>query len=147
MICIYDKDEPTKVINSRAHKKLPIVWRRRQGVGTQKTFTTYERPALADNKKITLVDGSVSTFNLGKLLLSISFAFAHDRHAAQFDSLALAQTVEDKLSMDTGELTPASIVSTTYQTLKNFDELAAIQYAARHKLMPTMKNSRHSSTK
>ncbi|RYX79541.1 hypothetical protein EON76_02390 [bacterium] len=147
MLSIYNKDEPTKVINSRAHKKLPIVWRRRQGVGTQKTFTTYERPALAENKKVVLMNGDTSIFNLGKLLLSISFAFAHDRHAAQFDSHALAQTVEDKLSMDTGELTPARIAHTTYQTLNNFDELAAIQYAARHKLISTTKNSRHSSTK
>jgi transcriptional regulator NrdR family protein len=139
MICIYSTNEATKVINSRANKKAPIVWRRRQGVTSGVTFTTYERPALAENKKITTSSGDYDTFNLGKLLLSIAASFTHNPHSAQYDSLWLAQTVEDALSMDDSTLTPAVIAETTHDTLKRFDELAAIQYAAKHHLITSVR--------
>ncbi|OGL22686.1 hypothetical protein A2707_05255 [Candidatus Saccharibacteria bacterium RIFCSPHIGHO2_01_FULL_45_15] len=139
MICINSPNEPTKVINSRSSKTAPIVWRRRQGLKSGVVFTTYERPALAENKKIQLIDGSTSTFNLGKLLLSIARSFSHSPNAAQYDSLWLAQTVEDALSMNDQKLTPSIITEKTYQTLKRFDELAAIQYAAKHHLITTVR--------
>lgn len=140
MLCINSHDEPTKVINSRANKKAPIVWRRRQGVDSGITFTTYERPSLAENTQLLKKDGTVTTFNLGKLILSIAAAFSHNVQAAQYDSLWLAQTIEDKLSMNTTHpLTPALISQTTHLTLKRFDELAAIQYAAKHHLISSIR--------
>jgi transcriptional regulator NrdR family protein len=139
MICVYSQNEQTKVINSRAAKKRPVVWRRRQGVQSGTTFTTYERPSLAENKQIQLTDGAHDTFNLGKLIISIAASFSHNQHAAEYDSLWLAQTVEEILSMESEALTPLSISSATYETLKRFDELAAVQYAARHHLISTTK--------
>lgn len=139
MICINSSNEATKVVNSRASKKTPVVWRRRQGVHSGITFTTYERPALAENKPVILPDGSQDTFNLGKLLLSIAASFSHNQKSAQYDSLWLAQTVEDTLSMDTHVLTPGQIAQITYETLKRFDELAAVQYAARHQLISNVR--------
>lgn len=139
MICIYSADEPTKVTNSRAHKKTPVVWRRRQGLVSGTTFTTYERPSLAENKLLTLPNNQTDTFNLGRLILSIAAAFSHNPHAAKYDSLWLAQTVEDTLSMQPGTLTPVTIAQATYATLKRFDELAAIQYAARHHLVTNVR--------
>lgn len=137
MLSLNSYDEQTKVINSRANKKRPVVWRRRQGTVSGMTFTTYERPSLAENKPITRADGSTDLFNLGKLLLSVSAAFTHNKRSAEYDSLWLAQTIEDTLSMDTAPLTPATISTVTYHTLKRFDELAALQYAARHHLIST----------
>lgn len=139
MICLYSKNETTKVVNSRASKKNPVVWRRRQGALSGTTFTTYERPALAENKKIHLDDGSQDTFNLGKLLLSVAAAFTHNPKAAQYDSLWIAHTVEDTLSMDIETLTPQRIAETTYTVLKRFDELAAMQYAARYHLITNVR--------
>lgn len=139
MICINSTNEATKVVNSRSNKKAPIVWRRRQGVQSGITFTTYERPALSENKKVSLPDGSTDTFNLGKLILSIAAAFSHDEHSAQYDSLWLAETIEDKLSMQWDELTPKQIAHTTHETLRHFDELAAVQYAARHHMLTTIR--------
>lgn len=139
MICLYSPTEQTKVINSRASKKSPVVWRRRQGLTSGIIFTTYERPSLAENKPINLSDGNTDTFNLGRLVLSIAAAFSHDRHAAQYDSFWLAQTVEDKLSMHTEELTPHIISQVTHEALKKFDELAAVQYAAKHHLITSLK--------
>lgn len=139
MFCLYSKEEPTKVINSRASKKSPLVWRRRQGLISNLTFTTYERPSLAENKTVQLSNGSTDTFNLGRLILSIANAFSHNQHAARYDSLWLAQTVEEQLSMERTALTPDRISDVTYHTLKRFDELAAIQYAVKHKLITTVK--------
>ncbi len=139
MLCINSHDEPTKVLNSRASKKAPVVWRRRQGIHSHTIFTTYERPSLGENSPLTKEDGSSDTFNLGKLLLSIAASFSHNEHASQYDSLWLAQTVEDKLSMKTEALTPLLISQTTHETLKRFDELAAIQYAAKHHLISSVR--------
>jgi len=139
MICINSLHESTKVINSRANKKAPIVWRRRQGIQSGITFTTYERPSLADNKPILLPSGATDTFNLGKLLLSIAAAFTHNQKSAEYDSLWLAQTVEDNLSTQAEDITPERITQTTYDVLKRFDELAAVQYAARHHLISNVR--------
>ena len=139
MKCIYSENEPTRVVNSRANKKAPIVWRRRQGVASGVTFTTYERPSLAENKPVTLPNDKQDTFNLGRLIISIAAAFTHDDHAAKYDSLWLAQTVEDRLSMHEGALTPQLIAEATYAALKRFDELAAVQYAAKHKLINSIR--------
>lgn len=138
MISINSSNEQTRVINSRTSKKKPLVWRRRQGVISGITFTTYERPSLAENKPIQL-DDDTDTFNLGRLILSIAQAFGHNKHAARYDSLWLAQTVEERLSVTPEPLTPALIANTTHDTLKRFDQLAAVQYAAKHHLISNVR--------
>lgn len=135
MFCINCFHTNTSVTNSRPNKKQPQVWRRRTCLNCQSTFTTYERPSLADNKPINLPGGGNDTFNLGKLILSIAKAFTHASHDAQYDSLWLAQTVEDTLSTERQIITPEDIAAITHQVLKKFDELAAIQYAAQHQLI------------
>lgn len=139
MICINSIKEPTRVINSRASSKKPVVWRRRQGLTSGTTFTTYERPALSENKQIILPNKATDTFNLGRLILSIAAAFTHNKRMAQYDSFWLAQTIEDQLSMTTGDITPTVISRTTYEALGKFDEIAALQYGARHHIVISMR--------
>ena len=98
-------------------------------------FTTYERPSLADNKPIHLPNGETETFNLGRLIISISKALTHNPTDARYNALWLAQTIEDILSTQHRTITPEDIEAVTHQTLKRFDELAAIQYAAQHGLI------------
>jgi transcriptional regulator NrdR family protein len=138
MISINSPNEQTRVINSRTSKKKPLVWRRRQGIQSGVTFTTYERPSLAENKPVQLDDGT-DIFNLGRLILSISQAFSHDEHAAKYDSLWLAQTIEEILSVTSESLNPSLIAKTTHDTLKRFDQLAAVQYAAQHHLISSVR--------
>lgn len=143
MICINSLKETTRVINSRASSKTPLVWRRRQGVASGIIFTTYERPALSENKKISLANGKqTDTFNLGRLILSIAAAFSYDKPKAQYDSLWIAQTVEEKLSMTSEALTPQLIARVTYETLGRFDDIAAVQYGARHHIITPSKRRR-----
>ncbi len=135
MICIKCYAKSTNVINSRPHKKQSSVWRRRQCPNCHALFTTTERPALLDNREVHLPDSTTKPFSLGKLTISIARAFAHDQEKAAYGSLWLAQTVETTLSSEHEIITPDDIAAITHYTLKNFDELAAVQYAATHQLI------------
>lgn len=135
MFCVNCFHPSTKVINSRPHKKQPSIWRRRSCPKCGTTFTTYERPSLADNKPIHSPDGTKAEFNLGTLIVSISKAFSHTPAEGTKNSLWLARTVEDTLSTQYKVITTEDIEAVTHQVLKRFDELAAVQYAAQHQLI------------
>ena len=139
MFCINCFNHTTNVTNSRPHKKQPQIWRRRHCSKCGTTFTTHERPSLADNKPISLPDGSSDNFNIGKLILSIAKSFTHSPEEAQYNALWLAQTVEDTLSTQRKIITPEDIEATTHQALKKFDELSAVQYAAQHHLISSVR--------
>lgn len=135
MFCINCFHGDTKVANSRPHKKQPSIWRRRTCKNCGTIFTTYERPSLTDNKKISLSNGESDTFNLGKLVLSIAKSFTHSPYDAEYSSLWIAMSIEDTLSSQRQSISPDDIAATTHAALKRYDELAAVQYAARHQLI------------
>jgi transcriptional repressor NrdR len=137
MFCINCFNSGTAVANSRPNKKQPSVWRRRKCPKCGTVFTTYERPSLADNKAVQLSDGNQEVFNLGKLIISITKAFAHLPEEAAYNSLWLAQTVEDRLSTQREVITPEDIEAAAHDVLRYFDELAAVQYAAQHHMITT----------
>lgn len=139
MFCINCLNPSTNVTNSRPNKKSPQIWRRRLCPICGVVFTTYERPSLSENKKVSLTNGTNEEFNIGQLILSISRAFTHAPLEAQKNSLWIAQTAEDTLSISQEELTPRHIATTTYQVLKRYDELAAMQYAAQHQLISSLR--------
>lgn len=99
------------------------------------SFTTYERPSLADNKLVYLDNGKTNVFNLGKLILSIAKSFTHSPEEAGYNALWLAQTVEDTLSTQHETITPQDIEAIVHDVLRRFDELAAVQYAAQHHMI------------
>jgi transcriptional repressor NrdR len=129
----------TKVTNSRTQIKSPIIWRRRICLKCHRVFSSYERPS-TDSLKVTSKNGTKMPFSIGKLTLSIAKSFSHNTQAAEFDSMSLAQTVElQLLSLTANPLTNNEIADHTYQTLKRYDELAAVQYAAKHQLITTVR--------
>lgn len=140
MFCINCFHIKTSVVNSRPHKKQPTIWRRRQCVKCHTIFTTLERVAITDQREVHSADNSSHPFNIGRLVISISQAFTHNIHSSKYDSLWLAQTVEATLIAQTrGDLTTDQIGHTTYNVLKKYDELAAVQYAARHRLISSLR--------
>lgn len=139
MFCINCFHMNTNIANSRPNKKQPQVWRRRKCAKCGTIFTTYERPSLAENKPVVLPSGKTTTFNLGKLIISIARAFTHAPYEAEYNALWLAQTVEDTLSTEQETVTPEDIEATTHAVLKRVDELAAIQYAAQHQLISSVR--------
>ena len=136
MFCINCLQRNTRTTNTRPSKKSPHVWRRRYCPHCNTTFTTYERPSLADNKPV--ADTAVR-FNLGRLIISISDSFTHNTQDGRENALWLAQTIEDNLSLTKEPLTLNHIATTTYKVLKYYDELAALQYAAKHRLISSVR--------
>lgn len=139
MFCINCFHKNTTVANTRPNKKQPQIWRRRHCHRCGATFTTYERPSLADNKPVVTPSGEEVSFNLGKLILSIAKAFTHAPQEAETNAYWLAQTVEDTLSTEQKVVTPEDIEVTTHNVLKRYDEMAAIQYAAQHRLISSVR--------
>lgn len=139
MICINCFHENTMVINSRSRQKQPSIWRRRRCPRCKTIFTTYEKPSLADGMVIIGGKGERSTFNLGKLILSIAKAFSHAPDQAEQYALPLAQTVEETLYGHKGALHAKDILQVTHRVLKRFDELTALQYAAQHQLISSVR--------
>ncbi len=146
MFCINCFNPTTQVVNSRGHKKHALIWRRRHCSACEATFTTHERPSLVDNTKVTLPSGKEESFNPGKLILSIARTFTHAPVSAERYAYALAQTVEETLSTQTKVITPDEIAATTHTVLKRFDELAALQYAAKHQLIVSTRRRGRPST-
>lgn len=134
MICLNCFHAKTRVANSRPHKKQPTVWRRRKCPACRATFTAYERPSLEDQLVIS-PSSQPQPFNIGKLTISIAKSFQHDKQAADYSSFFLAQTVETKLILRQKEISTDDILAITHETLKNFDAVAALQYAAQHDLI------------
>lgn len=157
MICIYCFHKKTNVVNSRTHKKNPQVWRRRQCDNCKQIFTSYERPA-SDSIAVVSSDGSQRVFNIGTLTLSIAKAAQHNPEQARYDSYHLAQTVEIALVTKATQIPPKTkndtplripteiIIDTTYHTLKQFDELTALQYAMQHQRITSLRRRGRPST-
>lgn len=135
MFCINCFYPTTAVTNSRPHKKQPVVWRRRGCSKCGTVFTTTERPSLAHSQQVHLPSGEIVPFNLGKLIISLAEAFRHDPHQADIGVLDLAQTIETYLVTELKTITPEDIEIVAHQTLRRFDALAAVQYAAQHQLI------------
>lgn len=158
MICIYCFYKKTNVVNSRTHKKKPQIWRRRQCDNCKQVFTSYERPA-SDNIIVVSSDSSQQAFNIGKLTLSIAKATQHNPEQSCYDSYHLAQTVEFALITKATQIAPKAnsstplhipaeiIIDTTYRTLKQFDELAALQYAMQHQRITSLRRRGRPSTR
>lgn len=138
MICINCFHVKTRVTNSRPHKKRPGVWRRRSCPHCGTVFTTYETGAL-EQTTVRQHDGTVTEFNLGRLVQSIGRSFLHDKHAARYDSLELARTVELTLLTEQSQPSNDDIAAITHTVLKRYDQLAALQYAAQHDLVTTLR--------
>lgn len=140
MICINCFHIKTSVINSRPHKKQSSVWRRRHCSRCSSTFTTHERVALSDQRTVLGSDGSQQPFNLGRLIISLHQAFAHMPDNGKKDTLWLAHTIETLLvAQTTGNITTEQITHTAYGVLKKYDELAAVQYAAQHQIISSLR--------
>lgn len=140
MFCINCLHPKTSVTNSRPHKKQPTIWRRRSCSQCGAIFTTTERVTVNDQRCVVNNAGAKVSFNFGQLIISIAQSFSHSPDQAKSDSLYLAQTVETTLVAQTrGDITTDQLAHTVYGVLKKYDELAAVQYAAKHQLISSLR--------
>ena len=91
-------------------------------------------------------DKSTTPFNLGKLIISISRSFQHNKHAAAYDSYFLAQTAQEQIIKQGNLLSTQIIAQITHMILQRYDPVAALQYAAQHRLLITSRRRGRPST-
>lgn len=144
MICINCFHGKTITKNSRKHMKHSRIWRRRACPQCGAVFTTYEQPVL-DNLTVLAQNGLTSPFNIGKLIISVSRSFLHNKQAADYDSYFLAQTVQEQLIKQNDPLSAQAIARTTHAVLQRYDPVAALQYAAQHHLITSRRRGRPST--
>lgn len=132
MVCIYCASE-TEVTNSRPQVRSNSVWRRRQCKACGSIFSTAEHVDYEKSIVVQSPGGAQSPFLRDKLFASIYRSCQH-RATALEDTIGLTHTVITKIwkLAENGELQAATIAQTTYQTLKNFDQPAAVSYRAFH---------------
>lgn len=132
MVCLYCK-APTQVINSRRQKRLNQVWRRRQCINCGAVVTSHEAFDFSGSFALQTSDGKLMNFKREKLFLSILKSCQH-RKSALDDAIALTETVISKLVRATSEgaVAAETVAALTHDALRNFDQAAAVQYAAYH---------------
>lgn len=148
MICINCFHEKTKVTNSRSPAKKSQTWRRRHCLKCNREFTTYEKPDFS-HIDVVYADATRKPYSKGAIVLSIAAAASHDPEIAKFHSYELASTAENRLLghlEGARQLSSAVIAEEIYATLKRFDELTALQYAAQHRLITSVRRRGRPST-
>ena len=133
MVCIYCSGK-TQVTNSRPQKRLNRTWRRRECQNCHAVFTSVEAADLSGSIVVRHPQSPVQPFNRDKLFVSLYRSLGH-RRTAVGDAGALCDTVVAKLLHGEAQasISPSDIVVTAYETLKRFDEAAAVQYQAYHR--------------
>jgi transcriptional repressor NrdR len=121
------------VINSRLQKRSNSTWRRRRCIVCGSIFSTEEHVDYEKSVVVQSDDGSFYPFLRDKLFASIYRSLQH-RPSSLEDTIGITDTVINKLwkLSDSGTLTAAVIAITTLDTLKRFDQPAAISYKAFH---------------
>jgi transcriptional repressor NrdR len=139
MFCIQCRHPRTAVTNSRPHKKLPIVWRRRSCAACGNVFTTIEKPDLISRQVRS--SGQTQPFNLGRLIISIANAFQHNPALGTEHAAALADTILGHLTAHQ-DISTATIAEEAHRVLSRFDESAGMAYALQHGLSIKKQRSR-----
>lgn len=137
MVCVYCGGK-TSVTNSRLHKKLNRVWRRRQCATCLNVFTTHES---SDERRSFMVredhSGKLLPFSRDKVFISLYHSCGHRKGAFE-DAAALSDTVMAQLFNPSRDqhatVTKLEIKQTVLQALTHFDRAAATHYEAYHQL-------------
>ena len=132
MVCLYCSGK-TKIINSRHQKRLNQKWRRHLCNDCGAVFTTIESFEPSSSLSVTK-DKKTLPFDRETLFLSVYESVRHRPYAPQ-DAKALTDTILARLApqAERATLTREKIVTTTADTLKNFDRAAHTHYLAFHK--------------
>lgn len=137
MVCIFCGNKKTSVTNSRPQDKGTRTWRRRSCQKCLQSFTTNE---IADDSELQIINSNneATPFNTGRLIISIYSCFLHDQDsgssASYWLALSIKQTLVQKLVEDE-LISSRDIAKATHEALSRFDNVAAIQYAAREGLL------------
>ena len=129
MKCPFCGDQESKVVDSRHSEDGQSIRRRREGMGCQRRFTTYE---IVESLPIIVVkrNGSRQSFDRNKILNSMIRAF--DKRKVDVNDLdrittEIEQTIQNTLER---EITTDKIGEMVMERLKPLDEVAYIRFAS-----------------
>lgn len=139
MICIYCFHAKTTIINSRGHKKEASTWRRHACPACGRVFSSLEKPVMTDGYSITDESNGTSTpYSRSRLSTSLVRSFGHLSGNELYQAVdGLADTIERDIvaSATYGSLSKDELGMTAWEVIKNYDPVAAVQYAAQNGLV------------
>jgi transcriptional repressor NrdR len=128
--CPFCKEDSDKVIDSRSSEGGRVVRRRRQCLGCNRRFTTYER--IEQSVKLTVVkkDGSRVPYTRDNIIAGVQKAsFKRPVSMQQIESLA--EEVEEEVFRQPGqEVSSKFIGEQTMKRLKQLDHVAYVRFAS-----------------
>jgi transcriptional repressor NrdR len=128
--CPFCKEDSDRVIDSRSSEGGRVVRRRRQCLGCNRRFTTYER--IEQSVKLTVVkkDGSRVPYTRDNIIAGVQKAcFKRPVSMQQIESLA--EEVEEEVFRQTGqEVSSKYIGEQTMKRLKLLDHVAYVRFAS-----------------
>lgn len=124
----------TRVINSRYQKRTNGVWRRRQCTNCDNIYTSIEKIDLYSSWRVRTKDSKLVPFARPTLFTSIYECCKHLPDPAMIaeeltNTILVALTKQNHVIIKRND-----IVKAVVSTLNNFDQAAAVQYSAFHKL-------------
>ena len=135
MVCIYCGGR-THVTNSREQKRVEHIWRRRACGKCQAIFTTIESADLSASLRVNHpTTGQMEPFSRNKLFMSLVRALGHRSDALESADALTATSIAQLLKVRPGaSIEVSAIRAHAHTALARFDKVAAISYAAYHKV-------------
>ena len=130
MQCPFCGQDEDKVIDSRSSEGGKAVRRRRQCLGCQRRFTTYERPEEAARLMVTKKDGSRELFDRRKLLEGLQKA-CYKRPVSGDKLNKIVDVTEELIFQEFDRDVPTSFIGdTASQQLSEIDKIAYVRFAS-----------------
>jgi transcriptional repressor NrdR len=129
MKCPFCGNDETQVVETRVSEDGDFIRRRRQCVGCEKRFTTYERPDVTF-PAVVKKDGRRIDYERDKLRASMNLALRKRPVSTEQIDSAVERIEEKLLSMGVRELPSARIGELVMRELKKLDKVAYVRFAS-----------------
>ena len=129
MKCPFCGNDETQVVETRVSEDGDFIRRRRQCVGCEKRFTTYERPDVSF-PAVVKKDGRRIDYDRAKLRASMNLALRKRPVSTEQIDSSVERIEEKLLSMGVREIASARIGELVMRELKKLDKVAYVRFAS-----------------
>ena len=129
MRCPYCGNAETQVVETRMAEDGDFIRRRRQCVGCEKRFTTYERPDV-NFPAVVKKDGRRIDYDRAKLQASMNLALRKRPVSTEQVDGAVERIEEKLLNLGVREIPSARIGELVMRELKKLDKVAYVRFAS-----------------
>ena len=129
MKCPFCGNDETQVVDTRVAEDGDFIRRRRQCMGCEKRFTTYERPDVSF-PAVVKKDGRRIDYERAKLLGSMNLALRKRPVSTEQIDSAVERIEEKLLNLGVREIPSARIGELVMRELKKLDKVAYVRFAS-----------------